>query len=481
VSSGGRVLFDELTLCLGADRVALVGRNGVGKSTLLRALAGELQPERGRVRAVTAAYYVPQLLPRAGAALSHGQERRALLERAFDASPGILLLDEPSEDLDDAAVRWLRGAIRRFAGCLVMASHDRRLLADFENFLVAGEMGSRLFTGDLDGLEESLERERVTAEQRYLSQLAHLESAQRHTLHVERRKARKKRHGRVSELDRATPRIRLNQKRSDAQVSHGRLAKLREQRLDSLRLWTKALRRSLAVDLDVAWTLPTLPEPPSEALWLREVAVQRGSRLLCESLSLVISRERVALVGPNGAGKTSLLDVALGRSAPSRGSARRDLARIGSIAQGAADWCATASLLELLLEQDPGLSAEQAARLLQAHKFPLLLAQRPLASLSPGERTRAALLALLQRRPAPELLVLDEPTFSLDLVGQRALVEVLRAWQGGLLIASHDRAFLQAIGVTQFVELGSASETGSPGAEPQRTNAATKSRSSGFR
>jgi ATPase subunit of ABC transporter with duplicated ATPase domains len=454
VGSNGRVLFDELTLCLGADRVALVGRNGVGKSTLLRALAGELQPERGRVRAVTAPHHVAQLLPRAEVTLSHGEQRRELLERAFDAAPAILLLDEPSEDLDDAAVRWLRGAMRRFAGCLVLVSHDRRLLADFDTFLIASEAGCRLFNGDLPGLEESLEQERVKAERRYLSQLAELADVQRHTLQVERRKARKKRYGRVSELDRATPRIRLNQKRSDAQVSHGRLAKLREQRLESLRLWTQALRRALAVELDISWTLPALPESRSEALWLRNVAVERGSRRLFESLNLVISRQRVALAGPNGAGKTTLLEVALGRRAPTRGIAQRDLAKIGSVAQGAADWCVPQSLLELLLEQDSELTPEHAAHLLRAHRFPLLLAQRPLASLSPGERTRAALLAILQRRPTPELLVLDEPTFSLDLLGQRALADVLRAWPGGLLVASHDRTFLQAIGVTQTIELG---------------------------
>jgi len=463
--SAGRALFDDLTLCLGADRVALVGRNGVGKSTLLRALAGELLPERGRIRVASRPLHVPQLLPRTDVAASHGEQRRELLQRAFDAGPQILLLDEPSEDLDDNAVRWLRGAIRRFSGCLVLVSHDRRLLADFDSFLVASEAGCRHFAGGLAALEASLEQERLAAERRYASRLSQLAEAQRHALHVERRKARKKRYGRVSELDRATPRIRLNQKRSEAQVSHGRLAKLREERLDALRAWTHGLRRALAVELDVAWAIPALPDSASEALWLRDVTVERDGRALVKSLDLVMSRERVALVGANGAGKTTLLDVALGRRLPSRGEARRDLSRIGSVAQGAADWCIQESLLELLLKQDPLLEPEVAARLLAAHKFPSLLAQRPLATLSPGERTRAVLLALLQRRPVPELLVLDEPTFSLDLLGQRALADVLRAWPGGLLVASHDRAFLHAIGVTRSIELGAPSGA-SRGAPP---------------
>ena len=84
-----------------------------------------------------------------------------------------------------------------------------------------------------------------------------------------------------------------------------------------------------------------------------------------------------------------------------------------------------------------------------AHRFPLGLAGRPLGELSPGERTRAALIALFDR-PGLELLVLDEPTGGLDLVGVHALQEALRAWTGGLVVASHDRRFLEAVGVTSW-------------------------------
>src|SRR6185436_18517920 len=98
--------------------------------------------------------------------------------------------------------------------------------------------------------------------------------------------------------------------------------------------------------------------------------------------------------------------------APSGGSAARDPSRIGSIAQGASDWMLDETLLGCLhREQD-------AAALLVAHKFPLALGDRPLRSLSPGERARAALICLFRRAPAVELLVLDEPTYSLDLLGQ---------------------------------------------------------------
>lgn len=89
-----------------------------------------------------------------------------------------------------------------------------------------------------------------------------------------------------------------------------------------------------------------------------------------------------------------------------------------------------------------------------AHKFPVALAERPLASLSPGERTRAALITIFRRSPPPDVLVLDEPTYSLDLVGQRAMMNALAAYRGGLVVASHDHAFLAAIGVDRWIEIG---------------------------
>jgi ATPase subunit of ABC transporter with duplicated ATPase domains len=457
---GDRVLLDSLELRVPAARVALVGRNGVGKSTLLSVLAGRAEAHAGSVAMSSPPHFVPQILtPTTAAKRSHGEQRKAALREAQTSGAEVVLLDEPSEDLDEAALTWLRDWLRRFPGCALVASHDRRLLADFQHFFVLSESGARYFSGSLAELDDDLERERKLAERRYAGNLHQLAAKEEHSLQVLRRKARKKRYGRCSELDRGTPRIRLNQKRSDAQNSHGRLAKLREQRLEELRRWSLATRRALTVDLPLELSLPTLPEVPSEVLALRSVSALSDERSLFESLDLTLSRQRVALTGPNGAGKTTLLQIALGAREPDTGSAWRDPSRIGSISQGAADWLRDESLLALLQNGRAGASHVEIAQQLVAHRFPIALAERPLRSLSPGERTRAALICLFQRSPAVELLILDEPTFSLDLVGQRALTRALLAWSGGLLVASHDRAFLAAINANTILEVGSAQPT----------------------
>jgi len=447
----GRSLFEGLNLTMDREHVALVGRNGVGKSTLLSLIAGETSQTSGRVRVSTALHFVRQLEEHS-APRSRGELRRLALEAARTSGADVLLLDEPTLHLDDEAVAWLRAWLAEFPGAVIVASHDRRLLRDFRHFLVLSEAGGHYFGGTLGELERHLEQDHLSHEQRYARNLHRLADREADTAHIARRRDRKKRRGRVAELDRCTAPIRLNRKRGEAQVSHGRLAQLRRQRLEALRGWTAASRRALDVHLELELPVPDLP-PVSDTpvATLRDVSAHAAGRALFAGLDLTLNRDRVALVGPNGAGKTTLLEILTQGRRPDRGVARADLSRIGYIAQGGSNWLLDCSLREHLRELS--ISEADSARHLVSHRFPLALAERPLRSLSPGERARAALIALFARPKPVELLILDEPTFSLDLVGLRALEAGLRRWPGGLVVASHDREFLGEIGIERTIEL----------------------------
>ena len=434
---GDRILFRDLTLTLEAERVALVGRNGVGKSTLLSLLAGRKAADDGQVDRFREVRYLPQFLSSGEG--SPGERRRRALEELKQVGRGLLLLDEPTHDLDQESVEWLRWWLGEWTGGALVASHDRRLLQDFQHFFVMEESGCRYLQGTLSEVEEELERAHNADEMRYLRRLNQLEREEERTLHLARRRRRKKQYGRCSELDRATPKAVLNSKRNDAQVSHGKINRKREQRLREFRQWARSARRALKVELPMELSAPKLGELPERPLVsLDGVSVERDGRSLFQDVSLELRRERLGLAGPNGSGKTTLIRTMLGECTPDCGEVRVQRESIGVIAQGAANWMVEESLLDLVRDAD----------LLVAHRFPLALAQRPLRSLSAGERVRAALVCLWER---VEMLVLDEPTCSLDLLGQRALTRALKAWPGGLVVASHDRDFLESV-TTRRVE-----------------------------
>lgn len=477
--AGGRVLFQDLNLSLSSDRVALVGRNGVGKSTLLRILSGETSPDAGVVKLFSNLYLVPQSIGRlelerlftldgveaeleraslptlsevkAAEGFSFGEKRKLKLVLAKLSRADILLLDEPTEDLDEEGVEWLKGWLSQWKGGLLVATHSRELLSEFQHFFLVSESGCRLFSGDFMALESELEQEFLDEQKRYLRNLNRLQDQEERILHVARRRARKKQYGRCRELDRATPKSTLNHKRGTAQVSHGRDKRAREAKLTALREWTRSSRRALQVQLPLGLPEIELNNSPVPIIELTEVDVVLPGRTLFSNLSLSLRRQRIGVVGPNGAGKTTLLETMLGHRKPDRGRVEANYSRLASIEQGGANWKVDDSLVELLNQTS---SVQSVAELLTNHKFPLALAQRPLRTLSPGERVRAALLCLFQRQPTPELLLLDEPTYSLDLVGQSALRAALKAWPGGLVVVSHDRRFLDCIGVEDYIELG---------------------------
>ena len=448
----GRPLLRELTMTFGRERAAIVGRNGVGKSTLLRVLAGEEPPRRGKVSIRGTVVRVAQDLSARGG-LSCGQIRRGELQRALQRAPDLLLLDEPTEDLDGESRAWLLQQIRLWNRGLIVVSHDTELLSQFEDFLVVSESGCSHFSGPLRELEQKLTGDELRERRRHERALAALSDQEEQHHRVMQRRRRKRAVGRLHELDRSQSKLRLNMRRGYAQVSQARVRAVAQARIDGKRQWAKDVRRALRVSLPLQVALPEIGPPEGEPLVsLEAVSLVRQGKLLFEDLTVRLSRERLALLGPNGSGKSSLLQVMLGALPPTSGRARARLRHVGSVAQGASDWVTDESLLDLLA-RTLGPSPDLLAKRLSAHRFPLPLAERPMRSLSPGERTRAALICLFER-PGLEMLVLDEPTYSLDLVGLSALVDVLAAFRGGLVVASHDRAFLERIGVDQVLSLG---------------------------
>ena len=229
---------------------------------------------------------------------------------------------------------------------------------------------------------------------------------------------RKKRRGRLNELGRCPSRAKLNEKRSYAQEKQGRRKKLWRKRISASREWAEATRRALDVRLDLKLAAPQQPvDTPAEIVDINDVTATIDGRKIFSHVRICVRRyDRIAVSGRNGAGKTTLLTMLAGERRPEQGRVVADFSRIGMIAQGATNWKSDRGLI-VKLQEACDATLEDVAKILVGHRFPFGLSQRPLKSLSPGERVRAALICLYHRSPAIELLVLDEPTRWLRFCG----------------------------------------------------------------
>jgi ATPase subunit of ABC transporter with duplicated ATPase domains len=471
---GGRQLFQDLNVEISHDKIAMIGRNGVGKTTLLKILAGEV--DHPGVVLHTNPWFVPQELGATSETIRHtrellsdteladaglsskvllqdscspGEQRKLHLLAARKAQAELLILDEPTSDLDEEGIDWLIGWLANWSRGLLLVSHNRKLLRQFQHFFVIAESGCRYLSGEFEEVEDCLETEGLRKQRQYVSNLNELIRKEQQNERVNNRHDRKKRRGRLNELERCPSRAKLNEKRSYAQVKQGRRKKLWRKRIAASREWAEATRRAMEVQLDLKLTAPQQPtDTPTEIVDVKDVTAVIDGREIFSNVSMCVRRsDRIAISGRNGAGKTTLLNILAGERQADQGRVVGEFTRMGIIAQGATNWQSDRGLIANL-QTACDATLEDVAKILMAHRFPFALAQRPLKSLSPGERVRAALICLYHRVPAIELLVLDEPTVGLDFVGLGALRDALKSWSGAMVVVSHDRDFIDSIGVS---------------------------------
>jgi len=514
----GRRLFENLTLSIGTERIGLVGRNGVGKSSLLAILAGLRPPAAGAVTrvgsvalldqapdrstddrlasllGVAAAWDrlsrieagegdesdlseadwdlpgriaqalgdvgLPDLDPqRPARSLSGGQATRAALARLLIARPDVLLLDEPTNNLD-APARDLAGRVlARWKGGAVVVSHDRSLLRGMDRIVELSSLGARSYGGGYD-LYVARKAEEAAAAER------DLDHAERETRRVAReaqvareRKDRRDAAGRKFAAKRSEPKILLGAMAERAELSGAREGKL-AQRLATDAAEARACAEARVERLKtLAFDLPPTHLPPGKTVLDFDnvsFAWPDGAAVLSSLSFQIIGPERVAAVGPNGAGKTTLIRLATGDLAPTGGEIRRGVAA-ALLDQRAALLADDQTILENFRRLNPAASVNDAHAALARFLFRNTAAHQVAGTLSGGERLRAALACVLCAETPPQLLILDEPTNHLDLASIEAIEAALAGYDGALLVVSHDADFLDAIGAERRIDLGASS------------------------
>ena len=463
LSLGGPSVLDQVDLSVEkGERLCLLGRNGEGKTTLLRLLAGEMKPDSGEVirrsgmqigflpqevptdlcgpvREVVAAglvgraelatgeawrleHLVEQVLERGGLdgaaefrSLSMGNQRRVLLARALVGEPEMLLLDEPTNHLDIDAIAWLEEQLRRFEGTLFFVTHDRAFLRGLAGRILEIDRGRlRDWTCDYETFLRRRE-ETIRAERAQWAEFDRKLAEEEVWIRQGVRERRTRNEGRVRALK-----------------------AMREER--------SARREQLG---DAVLQLQDADRSGKLVLKAEHLSFSWGERVIVDDFSTMVMRgDRIGILGPNGAGKTTLLKLLLGRLDPASGTVRHGTnLQIAYLDQQRAQLDETKTVQENVCPIGDVINFNgrslHVITYLSNFLFTPDRARSPLTRLSGGERNRL-LLAKLFTQPA-NVLVLDEPTNDLDLETLDLLEELVLEFAGTLLVVSHDREFLDNV------------------------------------
>jgi ATP-binding cassette subfamily F protein uup len=427
---GGPAVLDKVALSVSRGlRAALTGRNGEGKSTLLRVIAGELEPDSGEIVRASAlkTVFVSQAVPadRPGDdgfnALSGGRRRRRILEEALLSRPDLLLLDEPTNHLDVEAIDWLEGMIRRQRDmAVIIVTHDRRFLKR------VAEKIFDLDRGELSGWECDY--------QTFLKRKAELLADE--AVYWERK-------SKLLAKEEAWIRrgVKARTTRNEGRVAA--LMKLREE---------FAARRTAVGKAEIS--LDTAAPGGKRVLKIENLRFAYAEREIIGGFTADVLRgERIGILGANGAGKTTLLKLLTGRLQPTSGSVtvgtNVEMAFLDQLRGELNDELTVAE--NIASDRDEvvvGGVRKHVYSYLSDFLFTPERTRTPVKALSGGEKARL-MLAKLFLKPS-NLLIMDEPTNDLDVETLELLEEQLMAYKGTLLLVSHDREFFDNVVTSTF-------------------------------
>lgn len=503
----GDTLFGPLNLSLEPSLGALVGRNGSGKTRLLRLLAGMDEPATGHIERFGSHAWVAQqhvispqttlaellgydamftarkridsgdyqpddlalldghwdVAERLGEAfmnaqlppfdpdkpaieLSGGERIRALLCGAFTAKADFLLLDEPTNHLDRQGRAWFYDQLSRFQGGVLVASHDRELLEQVPRILELSASGLRSYGGNYADYQTQRDAEQQAAR----AALEHAATERKRTRvrmqkeHDDSQRRSAKTLRTVDTLNIASfERVKY---KGAAKERIGSWKKQHSEQNEALNAAVNKARERVEDDNPVMFTLQGSQIPEGKQVLVLEDLVL--PHVPVPPLNWRMDGPmRVALKGPNGCGKSTLLKTLLGEIAPRSGTCKVSVS-CAYLDQHLSRLDLSQSVMtHLNLNHTPleeGVLRTRLAQLqLGADKVML-----PLAELSGGERLKAALACVLWRAEATQLLLLDEPTNHLDLASVQAIEAALAGFPGALLVVSHDEAFLRGLTLT---------------------------------
>ncbi len=397
-----------------------------------------------------------ELLNRPISSFSGGERMRLGLAGLIIDQPDLLLLDEPTNNLDAAGRSLVKDMLADWKGAALIASHDRDLLETVDRIVEITPLAIHVTGGGWSAFVIARDARRARAEQELDRASSALRGEQREAQQRRESQDRRDKAGRAFAAKKSEPRILLGRMAERAENSGARGEKIAARMLQEASARNDAARAEVEVITPLTMHLPAAGVPSGAALLtLDRVTATAGtdqagtSRQLGPWSFTLRGPERVALTGPNGAGKSTLLKLAAGLIQPDGGMLQRATGRIALLDQHVSLLDPTQSIIANFRQRHPDMDAEAAHAACARFAFRNRDALQIVGTLSGGERLRAGLACAMGGPTPPWLLMLDEPTNHLDLAAIEALEAALTGYDGGLLVVSHDRAFLSAIGITR--------------------------------
>lgn len=513
------LLFDNISFSIARhQKAALIGNNGSGKSTMLKLISNLLTPNSGKITLEGKAYYVPQVIGQYNeqtiaealliadklkafhdildgkateenmllldddwsiedrvftalefwdlhhldllqpmASLSGGQKNKIFLAGIQIHEPDIVLLDEPSNHLDNTARKKLYAFVKETKTTLLIVSHDRQLLNSLDNMLELSNKGIKTYGGNYDFYLEQKNIEQETLLQNINNREKELRKAKEKERETAEKQQRLDARGKKKSEKAGIPRIKMNTLRNNAENSTSKLKGAHAEKVSGIQQDLTDLRNKR-------------PEQDKMKLGFSESNLHQG-KVLVELKQVNIdysthplwslpidyqlrSGERTLIKGDNGSGKTTLAKIILGELDPHIGTVSNHLKKTSYIDQDYSLINNTLTVYEQAQQYNTDALQEHDIKIrLNRFLFDSDTWNKPCSTLSGGERMRLALCCLTIDQEAPELIVLDEPTNNLDIQNIIILTNAINDYKGTLIVISHDESFLNDIGLTNEIHV----------------------------
>lgn len=447
---GDNNLLDGVSIVFNThERVAIIGDNGCGKTTLLRLLAGDLLPDSGNVVINAGVYMLNQI--NISDSKSGGEQQMFALMRAFDSGADILLLDEPTNNLDRDAKQKFFNRLNSYSNGVVFVSHDRELLQQVDKIIELNNGTLRVYGGNYDFYLEQkrIENEnivsRYTDAQKSIARLNNtINIAQNTRQHHEAKQAKDIANSRRSRLE-------ANALKGKSQQTEAKKRAVIQKKLTQQMDLQQSLSEQMRNET-IKIPMPNKPFYSKELVQISNLCFAYCSKQIFDNFDFTMyGGQRVRIVGKNGAGKSTLLKIICGELKPQSGVVKT-FGKIAYINQDLSVLDKNKTVVENIMEIS-GCLKHDAHMIAANFGFRGDASQQKCGTLSGGELLKATLAAILGGDSQPDLLILDEPTNNLEIKSISVLEDALNQYRGAILLVSHDEMFVKNIKTDKEVNI----------------------------